>query len=91
MIIAGKFTIGERKMMKDFQAMAPREVEAYLRQVILRALGDAVENSALVWAVRGGYYNVHLTFARERTAEFKNFRKSEVPRIAKAIRALGSK
>jgi hypothetical protein len=73
--------------MKDFSTMKPREVESYLREVILSTFGDGIENSASVTASKG-YYTVAVEMSDSSVVEFKNFRKKEAKRIAKAIRAL---
>ena len=72
--------------MKDFSTMKPREVEAYLRDVILKAHGDAVENNAVILA-RSGYYTVSLDIGGAFYG-FNNFRKKDAGKIAKAIRSL---
>ena len=72
--------------MKDFSTYKPREVEAYLRQVILDAHGDAVENNAVVIA-RKGYYTVSIDI-KGAYYGFNNFRKKDAGKIAKAIKAL---
>lgn len=74
-------------MAKDFQAMKPREVEAYLREQVRRAHGDGVENQSTIFS-RRGYYTVSLELKDSRYVVFDNFRKAEAPKIAKAIRAL---
>lgn len=82
--------------MKDFEAMKPREVEAYLRQVILDTFGDNVENVSSVFSGHG-YYTVWIDLTKrgghgkDQSYGFENFRKTEAPKIAKAIRALGSR
>ena len=73
--------------MKDLSKAKPREVEAYLRQVILDTFGDEVENRTSISASHG-YYSVQVTLLDERYIEFSNFRKKDAGRIAKAIRAL---
>ena len=70
----------------DFQAMKPRAVEAYLRQVILKTFGDKVENNSGVYAMNG-FYRVYITTDKQ-NYQFINFRKSDAGKIAKAIRAL---
>ena len=70
----------------NFQTMKPREVEAYLRGVILDVFGDKVENNSGVYAMNG-YYRVYVATERQ-NYQFLNFRKTETGKIAKAIRAL---
>lgn len=66
--------------------MKPRAVEAYLREVIRKTLGNTVEDASSVTSNRG-YYNVYVKLGTREVA-FSNFRKTDAPRIAKAIRAL---
>jgi hypothetical protein len=73
--------------MIDFSTMTPRAIEAYLRDVILKALGDKVENASGVYA-RNGYYTVSLNFPDSSFVQFENFRKRDAGKIVKAIRAL---
>lgn len=73
-------------MKRDFSAMKPREVEGYLRQVILRTFGDAVENRCSIVAFNG-YYSVSFDINKQ-TFRFRNFRKSNAGKIARAIAAL---
>jgi hypothetical protein len=72
--------------MKDFETMKPREIEAYLREAILKTFGDEVENRSSVTASKG-YYSVYIV-ADEKQFNFSNFRKGEAGKIAKSIRAL---
>lgn len=71
----------------DFQAMKPRQVEAYLREVVRRTFGDEIENKSSIFSTRG-YYSVSIDRGDSSNVEFINFRKTEAPKIAKAIRAL---
>jgi hypothetical protein len=73
----------------NFQEMKPRAVEAYLRNVILKTFGDKVENYARVYATHGRY-NVQFDAdgVGHQVVAFQGFRKSDVGKIAKAIRAL---
>jgi hypothetical protein len=73
--------------MIDLKTAKPREIEGYLREVILRTLGDAVENKSDIHASRG-YYSVHIELPTSKYVEFQNFRRSDVPKIVKVIRAL---
>jgi hypothetical protein len=73
-------------MSKDFQAMKPREIEAYLREVILKTFGDKVENNSGVYAMNG-FYRVYIATDKQ-NYQFINFRKGDAPKITKAIRAL---
>lgn len=73
-------------MKRDFSAMKPREVEGYLRQVILRTFGDEVENQSSILA-RHGYYSV-LVIVNKQRFRFHNFRKGNAGKIARAIAAL---
>ena len=73
-------------MSFDPLTSTPREIEAYLRSVILQAMGDAIENAAKVHAVRGGSYVVSFKVGDE-PYELK-FRRKSVKQIAKVIRAL---
>ena len=73
--------------MKDFSKLKPRAVEAELRDVILKSLGDKVENRSNVFASHG-YYTVALNFPDKTFVSFENFRKQDAGRIAKAIKAL---
>ena len=73
--------------MANFKQMKPREVEAYLRQRILDLFGDKVENKSLVMAAHG-YYTVHVRLGQNCWAKFDFFRKTEVPKILAALRAL---
>ena len=66
--------------------MKPREIESYLRGVILDVFGDKVENNSGVYAF-SGYYRVYIATERQ-NYQFLNFRKTETGKIAKAIRAL---
>lgn len=72
----------------DFQTAKPRQVEAYLREVVRKAHGNTVEDASSVTSNRG-YYNVYLKLGTREVA-FSNFRKQDAPRIAKAIRALAA-
>lgn len=74
-------------MKTDFSKMKPRYVEAYLREQIRLALGDKAENESNVHSSHG-YYTISLRFGKDRYVDFDNFRKTDAPRIAKAIRAL---
>lgn len=74
-------------MAKDFATMKPRAVEAYLRERVREIFGDEIENKSLVWAVRGGYYNVHVKLDKDQNVAFSNFRKKDTPRVVKALRA----
>ena len=75
------------KTMPDFQTMKPREIEAYLREVVRKTFGDEVENTAEIYA-RSGYYTVSLMLESGRYVKFDHFRRTEVPKIAKALRAM---
>ena len=70
----------------DFKAMKPREIESYLRQVVLDVFGDSVENQSGVYASHG-FYSVYVITGKE-TFTFNNFRKTQAGKIAKALRAL---
>lgn len=86
-VILAALNIIERKKM-DFKTMKPRQVEAYLREKVRQIFGDAVENGANIYS-RNGYYSMFIGFDLEgRSATFLNFRKSEVPKIVKAMKAL---
>lgn len=74
--------------MIDFKTAKPRQVEAYLREVVRKALGNTVEDTSSITSNRG-YYNVYLKLGTREVA-FSNFRKTDAPKIAKAIRALGA-
>lgn len=72
-------------MSKDFEAMKPREVEAYFRQLILNTFGNEIEDRADVSANKGSYA---VAFSVDgETYEFR-FKKKTAAKIAKAIRAL---
>jgi hypothetical protein len=71
----------------DFKTAKPREVEAYLREQVRKALGDKVENASTIIS-SSGYYTVTIRLSNDRTVDFDNFRKKDAPKIAKAIRAL---
>jgi len=73
--------------MIDLTTMKPRAIEGYLRDVILKTLGDKIENESSVTS-RRGRYTVEIDTGGWGLVEFKNFRKSEAKKIAKAIRAL---
>lgn len=71
----------------DPTSASPREIEAYLRDVILKTFGDKVENKSNVYAHRG-YYSVSLVLENEKYVEFNNFRRGDVKQIARSLRAL---
>jgi hypothetical protein len=73
--------------VRDFSTMTPRAIEAYLRDVILKALGDKVENASGVYA-RNGYYTVSVNLSSNSYVQFSNFRKRDAGKIAQAIRGL---
>lgn len=80
----------------DFDTARPRQIEAFLREVIRKAFGDTVENQSSVFSSRG-YYTVWINSellvradGAESAYHFENFRRTEAPRIAKAIRALAA-
>lgn len=73
--------------MIDFKTAKPREIEGYLREVVRKAFGDAVENKATIYSKRG-YYAVSIDTGGGKYVEFQNFRRSDAGKIAKAIRAM---
>lgn len=73
--------------MKDFKTMKPRDVEAYLREQVRKIFGDKVENASAIYSSRG-YYYIEADLLDGRVISFKNFRKTQVPQIVKAMRAL---
>ena len=64
----------------------PREIESYLRETVRKSHGDVAENGATINASRG-YYSVSFMLDSGHV-EFSNFRRKDVKRIAKAIRAM---
>lgn len=73
--------------MLNFSTMKPRQVEAYLRQRILRLFGDTVENASKVTSAHG-YYHVILQLNKRKSVFFDSFRKTEVPQIVKTLKTL---
>ena len=74
--------------MIDFSTAKPREVEGHIRTVILKTFGDEIENDAKVNASHG-FYDVEFSIdGGDKEVKFTNFRKTDAPKIAKAIRAL---
>lgn len=73
--------------MIDVLTAKPREIEAYLREVVRKSHGDVVENNAAINA-SSGYYSVSFTMDGDKRVEFDNFRRKDVKKIAKAIRAM---
>lgn len=73
----------------DFDNAKPRQVEAYLREVVRKALGDEIENQSNIYSKRG-YFTIHLELEKNRYVDFDNFRRTDAPRIARAIRALAA-
>lgn len=73
--------------MIDIKTAKPREIEAYLRETVRRYHGDVAENESNIYAHRG-YYTVSFQMENVKYVEFQNFRRGDVPKIAKAIRAM---
>lgn len=73
--------------MIDTRTATPREIEGYLSEVVRKTLGDAVQNNSTIYAKRG-YFTVNIQLESNRYVDFENFRRADVKRIAKAIRAL---
>lgn len=73
--------------MIDPTTAKPREIEGYLRNVILKTFGDEAENNSKVFA-RSGYYSVSVNLEKEKYIQFNNFRRGDVKKIARAIRAM---
>lgn len=73
--------------MNRFQTMKPRQVEAYLREQVRKIFGDKVENDSSIFSSHG-YYSVWVQYLPMRSAHFQNFRKGDVPKIVKALKAL---
>lgn len=71
--------------MFDPLTARPREIEAYLREQVRKALGDDVENASSITSSHGSF-RVILHIDKE-VHEF-NFRRGSAKKIAKAIRAL---
>lgn len=71
----------------DLATAKPRQVEAYLREVVRKSFGDEIENAANIYA-RAGFYTVQFSLPSGEFHGFNNFRKKDAKRIAKAIRAL---
>lgn len=69
--------------------LKPREVESYLREQVLKAFGDAVENNTKITSGHG-FYSVDVQHNGE-AYSMGHFRKSEVPRVVKALRYLAGK
>lgn len=72
--------------MIDPLTAKPREIEAYLREVIREVFGDTVENLSKVISSHG-FYSVSIVAGSE-LYDFTNFRRAKVKQIAKAIRLL---
>lgn len=72
-------------MAKDFQAMKPREVEAYFRDLVLKQFGNKVEDQADVTTHSGSYY---ISFSHDGVDYAFKFKKKSAGRIAKVIRSL---
>lgn len=73
--------------MIDLKTAKPREIEAYLRETVRKYHGDVAENGSTIYAKRG-YYTVSFMMENDKYVEFQNFRRDDVPKIAKAIRAM---
>lgn len=73
--------------MQDFSKLKPREVESYLREQVRKIFGDKVENLAEIYSTHG-YYNVEVFLDKGACFECRNFRKTEVPKIVAALKAL---
>lgn len=73
--------------MKNFSTMKPRDVEAYLREQVLKTFGDEVENKTIIQSSHG-YYSVGIRIDTKRYLSFTNFRKTDAPKIVKSMRAL---
>lgn len=69
----------------DFQAMRPREIESYFRQLILACFGNKVEDESIARANRGNYY---VAFVLDGASFDFSFKKKSAERVATAIRAL---
>ena len=74
-------------MAIDIATATPREIEAYLRETVRKYHGDVAENGSTINASRG-YYSVSFMMESDKYVEFRNFRRKDVKRIAKSIRAL---
>lgn len=71
--------------MIDLMVAKPREIEAYLRNVILKAHGDAIENASTITSSHGAF---RVTLHIDKEVHEFNFRRGSAKKIAKAIRAL---
>lgn len=69
----------------NFEAMKPREVESYFRDLILKTFGNEVEDKANINSHRGSYY---VSFTHEGVDYAFRFKKVNAARVAKSIRAL---
>lgn len=74
-------------MSNRFETMKPRQVEAYLRESVRKIFGDVAENGADIFSSHG-YYNIEFALENSQWVMFKNFRKGDVPKIVKAMKAL---
>lgn len=71
--------------MKDLSKSKPREVEAYLREKVRELYGDKIENQSSITSSHG-HYSIALVGLKE--SYVFNFRKTSIPRIVKAMKAL---
>lgn len=81
-------------MSIDFKTARPRDIEAYLREQVRKIFGDNAENRATIFSSHG-YYSIALPLDNKsvdeknsRSLTLLNFRRSEVPKIVKAMRAI---
>lgn len=85
-VIRAALNIIERKKM-DFKTMKPRQVEAYLREKVRQIFGDKIENKTHITSAHG-YYSMIIGMGGTTQYDFLSFRKTEVPKIVKAMKAL---